>query len=159
MSLWGILAFGSGNSVATVLALDALHLSQKGISVVADKLICQVETFQSLAQSTEHASDQEDPVRKPGKDSPYCPDPVLSVSTPWVVALKCIWQSSGRGLWKEVTYQWQAIPKGTHHSKIVLKKYSFQRSKVCNTLWILVESARLWESVNISSYAQTGIVC
>ena len=56
--------FGQERVSSQLLALDGQHLSKKGISVLAKKLICQVETFQSLAKCTEQASDQE-PVVSP----------------------------------------------------------------------------------------------
>ena len=139
-----------------LLALDGLHLSKKGISVLAQKLICQVEAFQSLAQSSEQASDyqpavsattlcyEEDfpilppPVREPGKDSPYCPDPVLSVNktdlsvSPWVATLKRISQRE-KGCKHKSATKGKTPRKSTHHSKTVLKKkYSLPSSKVSN---------------------------
>ena len=121
------------------------------------KLICQVETFQSLAESTEQASDQEPvvssttlcyeedfpvlppPVREPGKDSPYCSDPVLSVNktdlsvSPWVAMLKRISQRE-KGCESKSAPKGKPPTKGTHHCKVLTKKDSLQRSKVIQIL-------------------------
>ena len=149
--------FGQERVSSQLLALDGQHLSKKGISVLAKKLICQVETFQSLAECTEQASDQEPvcspttlcyeedfpqllpPVREPGKDSPYCPDPVLSVNktdlsvSPWVATLKRISQRE-KGCKSKSAPKGKPPTKGTRHCKIVLKKKdTLPRSKVCHT--------------------------